>query len=87
MTHTNKRKENHTTESPWRIQHMLGQLDRVMYLAGGRALAGPVGEVITAETLSALYGAPIDVLRTAEGRLVVVGGPEAPFHHGERHPE
>lgn len=69
------------------VNPLLGELDRVLYLANGQALAGDVGEIITAETLSALYGAPIEVLRTAQGRLVVVGGPEAPYHHGERHPE
>ncbi len=60
-------------------------LDRVVYLAGGRALSGPVEEVITAPALTALYGAPIEVLRTRDGRLVVVGVPEAPHYHGDRH--
>jgi zinc/manganese transport system ATP-binding protein len=60
-------------------------LDRVVYIGGGRALAGTVGEVITPRTLSALYRAPIEVLRTSDGRLVVVGLPEAPHHHGHRH--
>ena len=60
-------------------------LDRVVYLAAGRAVAGAVEEVITAPQLSALYGVPIEVLRTADGRLVVVGQPEAPHVHGDRH--
>ena len=30
--------------------------------------------------LSALYGTPVEVLRTSDGRLVVVGSPEAPAH-------
>jgi zinc/manganese transport system ATP-binding protein len=67
------------------VNPLLGYLDRVIYLAGGRALSGPVDEVITAPNLSRLYGAPIEVLRCANGRLVVVGGPEAPYHHGPRH--
>jgi zinc/manganese transport system ATP-binding protein len=67
------------------VNPLLGYLDRVIYLAGGRALAGPVEEVITAAKLSALFGAPIEVLRTVDGRLVVVGQPEAPHHHGHRH--
>jgi zinc/manganese transport system ATP-binding protein len=67
------------------INPLLGYLDRVVYLAGGRALAGPVAEVVTAPQLSALYGAPIEVLRTTDGRLVVVGQPEAPHLHGDRH--
>ena len=39
----------------------------------------------TSRTLSRLYGAPIEVLRASDGRLVVVGQPEAPFVHGDRH--
>jgi zinc/manganese transport system ATP-binding protein len=67
------------------VNPLLPYLDRVAYLAGGRALAGPVADVITALQLSALYGAPIEVLQTSDGRLVVVGEPEAPHHHGARH--
>jgi zinc/manganese transport system ATP-binding protein len=67
------------------VNPLLGYLDRVAYLAAGRALCGPVEDVITAPTLSRLYGAPIEVLRTSDGRLVVVGQPEAPHHHGHRH--
>jgi zinc/manganese transport system ATP-binding protein len=67
------------------VNPLLPYLDRVVYLAGGQALAGPVDEVITALTLTKLYGTPIEVLRTSDGRLVVVGTPEAPHHHGHRH--
>jgi zinc/manganese transport system ATP-binding protein len=35
--------------------------------------------------LSELYGVPIEVLRASDGRLVVVGAPEAPHVHGHRH--
>ncbi len=67
------------------VNPLLGYLDRVAYLAGGRALTGSVDEVITAPQLSALYGAAIEVLRASDGRLVVVGQPEAPHIHGDRH--
>jgi zinc/manganese transport system ATP-binding protein len=67
------------------VNPLLGYLDRVVYLAGGHAVAGPVEEVITAPTLSRLYGSPIEVLRASDGRLVVVGTPDAPHHHGHRH--
>jgi len=67
------------------VNPLAAYLDRVVYLAGGRALCGEVDEVITAETLSALYGTQIEVLHTSDGRLVVVGQPEAPHHHGHRH--
>ena len=64
---------------------ILGYLDRVVYFAGGSAVAGTPRDVITSETLSRLYAAPIEVIQTADGRLVVVGVPEAPFVHGHRH--
>jgi zinc/manganese transport system ATP-binding protein len=67
------------------VNPLLPYIDKVIYLAGGRALEGSVGEVITAEKLSELYGVPIEVLRAADGRLVVVGQPEAPHVHGHRH--
>ncbi|HEY1510374.1 MAG TPA: metal ABC transporter ATP-binding protein [Solirubrobacteraceae bacterium] len=67
------------------VNPLLGYLDRVVYLGGGRALAGTVQEVITAEKLTSLYGAPVEVLQARDGRLVVVGLPEAPHHHGHRH--
>ena len=67
------------------VNPLLPYLDRVIYLAGGRAVEGPVSEVITSETLSALYGVPVEVLRASDGRLVVVGQPEPPAHHHDRH--
>jgi zinc/manganese transport system ATP-binding protein len=67
------------------VNPLIPYLDRVVYLGSGRALAGAVDDVITSRTLSALYRAPIEVLRTSDGRLVVVGLPEAPHHHGPRH--
>jgi zinc/manganese transport system ATP-binding protein len=67
------------------VNPLLPYLDRVLYLAGGRGAMGSPEEVITSETLSGLYGAPIEVLHTSDGRLVVVGQPEAPHQHGPRH--
>ena len=67
------------------INPILGYLDHVIYLAGGSAVEGRPEEVISSETLSRLYGVPIEVLRASDGRLVVVGQPEAPFVHGGRH--
>jgi zinc/manganese transport system ATP-binding protein len=64
---------------------LLAHLDRVVYVAGGRILSGPPEDVITTETLSELYGSTVEVLRTSDGRLVVVGLPEAPAHHSDRH--
>jgi zinc/manganese transport system ATP-binding protein len=67
------------------VNPLLADLDRVVYVAGGRIVSGRPDEVITSETLSALYGVPIEVLQTSDGRLVVVGQPEAPAHHSDRH--
>ena len=67
------------------VNPLLAYLDEVIYLAAGHAVQGPVSEVIDDRTLSRLYGAPIEVLRARDGRLVVVGQPEAPFDHGDRH--
>jgi|SRR5579862_2015287 len=67
------------------VNPLLPYLDRVIYIAGGRVLAGRPEEVITSETLSDLYDSPIEVLHTSDGRLVVVGLPEAPAHHHDRH--
>jgi zinc/manganese transport system ATP-binding protein len=63
------------------VNPILGYLDQVIYIAGGRALAGPPTAVITTENLSRLYGAPVEVVRTTSGRLVVVGQPEAASFH------
>lgn len=67
------------------VNPILSRLDRVVYLAEGGAVAGDPEQVITSETLSRLYGTPIEVLRTSDGRLVVVGQPEAPALHTDRH--
>jgi zinc/manganese transport system ATP-binding protein len=67
------------------VNPLLPYLDRVVYLARGRAVEGSVDEVITSETLSALYGVPVEVLKASDGRLAVVGQPEPPAHHHDRH--
>ncbi|MFI4992492.1 MAG: metal ABC transporter ATP-binding protein [Solirubrobacterales bacterium] len=67
------------------VNPLLPYLDRVVYLAGGHAVSGPVEQVITGETLTRLYGLPVEVLKASDGRLVVVGQPEAPAHHHDRH--
>jgi zinc/manganese transport system ATP-binding protein len=67
------------------VNPILPYLDQVTYLAPGGTATGTPAEVITTETLSRLYGVPIDVLTTSDGRLVVVGQPDAPAHHGDSH--
>ena len=67
------------------VNPIISYLDGVIYFAGGTAVEGPPETVISSEILTALYGVPIEVLRASDGRLVVVGQPEAPFVHGDRH--
>jgi zinc/manganese transport system ATP-binding protein len=67
------------------VNPILPYLDQVMYLAGGGAVCGSPSEVITSANLSRLYQAPVEVVRTSDGRLVVIGQPEAPAHHADRH--
>jgi zinc/manganese transport system ATP-binding protein len=69
------------------VNPILHHLDRVVYLAEGGAVAGTPDEVITGPTLTRLYRTPVEVLRTSTGRLVVVGQPEAPSRHTDRHLE
>ncbi len=67
------------------VNPLLSYLDRVVYFARGRAVTGTPAEVITTETLSALYGAGVEVLKRSDGRLVVVGQPDMPAHHSHDH--
>ena len=69
------------------VNPILSYLDRVVYFAAGAAVEGTPRSVIDGPTLSGLYGAPIEVLEASDGRLVVVGTPEAPAHHCDRHAE
>ncbi|MFJ9847363.1 metal ABC transporter ATP-binding protein [Kitasatospora sp. NPDC101155] len=67
------------------VNPILHHLDRVVYIAEGGAVCGTPAEVITSATLTRLYRTPVEVLRTSDGRLVVVGQPEAPAVHTDRH--
>ncbi|MFF2076157.1 metal ABC transporter ATP-binding protein [Kitasatospora sp. NPDC058162] len=67
------------------VNPILHHLDRVVYIAEGGAVSGAPADVITSETLTRLYRTPVEVLSTSDGRLVVVGQPEAPALHTDRH--
>ena len=67
------------------VNPIASALDGVVYVARGRAISGTPEDVISTETLSALYGAPIEVLTTSDGRRVVVGQPDASSHHAGPH--
>jgi len=50
---------------------LLPAMDRIVYLANGRAASGTTDAVVQTEVLSALYGYHIDVIRV-HGRILVV---------------
>ena len=66
------------------VNPLLGTVDRILYIAGGRFTLGRPQEVLRSDVLSDLYGAHVFVLRAGD-RLVVVGAPdaEASHHHHE----
>jgi len=55
------------------INPLLPVMDRVVYLAEGRAASGTAAEVVRPDVLSGLYGHPVSVLN-AEGRILVIAG-------------
>ncbi len=62
------------------INPILGRVDRILYIAGGRFVLGTPDEVLQSRVLTDLYGTPVFVLRAGD-RLVVVGVPDAEPHH------
>jgi len=69
------------------INPLLPVMDRVVYVAGGRAASGTTDQVVRTEVLSELYGHPVAVLEV-DGRILVVAGaavaPRAWADHGGR---
>jgi len=61
------------------INAILPYVDRVLYLVDGRFQIGTVEQVMTSETLSALYGTDIQVVKVKD-RYVVVGEPPWSAH-------
>jgi zinc/manganese transport system ATP-binding protein len=53
---------------------LLPVMDRIVYVAGGRAASGSTEEVVRPDVLSRLYGHHVDVLHV-HGRVLVVAGP------------
>ncbi|MEW2134706.1 metal ABC transporter ATP-binding protein [Streptomyces sp. NPDC005435] len=70
------------------VNPVLDLVDRVLYLAPGGHRVGTPEEVLTSESLSALYGTQVDVVRV-RGRIVVIGVPDGaaaqPHHSHELH--
>jgi len=61
---------------------LLPVMDRIVYLAGGRAASGTTAEVVRADVLSELYGSHVDVLNVHGRVLVVAGAGDASDLHG-----
>jgi zinc/manganese transport system ATP-binding protein len=62
------------------INPLLPVVDRIIYIANGKVASGKPEHIVTSEQLSALYGAPVEVLHDSKGRLAVLGVEEA-IHH------
>jgi zinc/manganese transport system ATP-binding protein len=63
------------------VNPVLPYVDRVLYLVDGRFRVGTVAEVMTSETLSALYRADIQVVKIGEQYVVVGEHGETPHDH------
>ena len=55
------------------LNPLLGVLDRLVYVARGRVVAGTPDTILTTETLSRLYDSPVEVLHDSQGHVFVVG--------------
>jgi zinc/manganese transport system ATP-binding protein len=62
------------------INPLIRCLDKVVYIANGRVATGLPSEVLTTQSLTELYGVPVEVLRDSRGNLVIVGGEDS---HGD----
>lgn len=66
------------------VNPVLGMVDRILYLAGGKFRQGTPDEVLRSDVLSDLYGTPVEVIRS-HGRVIVMGVPD--LHSHPHHPE
>ena len=64
---------------------LISAMDRIVYLANGRAATGSTDAVARTEVLSQLYGYHIDVIRVHGRILVVAAEGEAEAHHATAH--
>lgn len=64
---------------------LLPVMDKILYLANGKAVCGKVQDVVRTEVLSALYGYHIDVIRVHGRVLVVAGGTGHEHCHDQAH--
>jgi zinc/manganese transport system ATP-binding protein len=62
------------------INPLLPFVDRIIYVVNGRIASGKLEDIVTTKALSALYDAPVEVLRDSRGRVAVLGTEEAAHH-------
>lgn len=55
------------------INPLLPFLDKVIVVANGNVATGKPGDVLTSESLTALYGVEIEVLRDSRGNVAIIG--------------
>ncbi|MGC8480631.1 MAG: metal ABC transporter ATP-binding protein [Acidimicrobiales bacterium] len=58
------------------MNQLLPVMDTIVYVAGGTVAAGPPEEIVTEDSLTKLYGHPVDVLHV-RGRVLVIASTEA----------
>jgi len=63
------------------INPLLSVLDKVIYIVNGKVTIGKPNEVLTSESLSALYGTQVEVLRGSQGQVAVIGIEENQHHY------
>lgn len=63
------------------INPLLPFLDKVVFVANGKVATGKPKDVLTSDSLTALYGSPIEVLHDSKGNIAIIGTEE---HHGDR---
>ncbi len=59
------------------INPLIHCLDKVIYIANGRVATGLPDAVLTTQSLSALYGVHVEVLRDSRNNMVIVGGEDS----------
>jgi len=62
------------------INPLLPFLDKVVYIANGKVATGTPKEVLTSESLTALYGVHIEVLRDSKGNVAIIGIEDSGHH-------
>lgn len=64
------------------INPLLPVLDRVIYIANGHVTTGKPADILTTDSLTRLYGIPVEVVKDSRGRIAIIGT-EDPEHHHE----